>query len=174
MTKQEKFEFVKELTDTLKDHPNFYLVDIDGFSVEKNNAFRRKCFENQLKIKSVKNTLLKKSLAAQSEDYSGIYEALHYSTTLIFVNEDAKQPAKVIKAFRQEGEKPLLKGAYIEGSAYVGDNNLDALINIKSKNDLIADVVALLESPIKNVVSGLQSSGNTIAGLLKTLEERNT
>lgn len=172
MTKKEKYALVEELKGDFTNFSGFYLVNIQGFSAEKNNNFRRKCFEKNLKVRSVKNSLLIKAMDALDDDYSEIYPALVESTSLIFIPDAAKEPAKVIKDFEEGAEGTMLKAAYIEGSTYLGGQYLDALTKVKSKADLIADVVALLQSPAKNVISALQSPAQKISGVLQTLAER--
>ncbi|MCB0761317.1 MAG: 50S ribosomal protein L10 [Flavobacteriales bacterium] len=172
MTREEKNQIIDELKVTLSNSNVFYLTDTSALDAEATSTLRRECFKKDIQLKVVKNTLLKKALEQiDGKDYSPLYEALKGNTSLMFA-ETGNVPAKLIKEFRKKHEKPLLKAAYVEEECYVGDDNLNALCDIKSKNDLIADVVLLLESPIKNVISAVQSGQNNIAGLLKTLEER--
>jgi len=172
MTKQEKFKFVEELTEKIKQNPSFYVIDMGGFSVSKTNEFRAKAFAANLQVQVAKNTLIKKALDASEVDYSEIYPALKETSALVFFTENFKAPAQLIKDFRKEGEKPALKAAYVEETFFVGDAHLATLISLKNKNELIGDVIALLQSPAKNVVSALLSGKNTVAGLVKALEER--
>lgn len=158
------------MAEQIKSYGNFYITDTAELSVEKVNNIRRKCFEQGIEIKAVKNTLIKKALIEAGVDEE-IFGTLKGASTMMF-SEVANAPAKLIKELRKSGEKPLLKAAFIEATAFVGDNQLTALVNLKSKNELIADVIAALESPAKNVISALQSGGNTVAGLVKALEER--
>ncbi len=151
-------------------YPHFYLVDLTGLNAEATSNLRRKCFKNEIKLVVVKNTLLKKALDAAETDYSPLTEVLKGNTALMLTNT-ANSPAKLLKEYKKEGI-PALKAAYAEESIFVGADKLEELANIKSKNELIADVVALLQSPAKNVVSALQSGANTIHGVLKTLGER--
>ncbi len=151
-------------------YPHFYLVDLTGLNAEATSNLRRKCFKNEIKLVVVKNTLLKKALDASETDYSPLTEVLKGNTALMLTNT-ANSPAKLLKEYKKEGI-PALKAAYAEESIFVGADKLEELANIKSKNELIADVVALLQSPAKNVVSALQSGANTIHGVLKTLGER--
>ena len=150
----------------------FYLADTAELTVEKVNALRRKCFASNVELLVVKNTLLKKALERiEDKDFSELYGVLSGGTSIMFA-EAGNAPAKLIKDFRKKEDKPILKAAYIEETVYVGDDNLDFLVAIKSREELIGDIIGLLQSPAKNVVSALKSSGSTIAGLLKTLEER--
>ncbi|EEI94041.1 ribosomal protein L10 [Sphingobacterium spiritivorum ATCC 33300] len=171
MRKEEKQEIVQALAEQIKSYGNFYIADTADLSVEKVNGIRRKCFESGIEIKVVKNSLIKKALIEAGVDSEEIFGTLKGASTLMF-SEVGNAPAKLIKQLRKEGDKPLLKAAYIDSAAFVGDGQLNALVNLKSKNELIADVIALLESPAKNVISALQSGGNTISGLVKALEER--
>jgi len=171
MRKEEKQEIVQALAEQIKSFGNFYIADTADLSVEKINGIRRKCFEQSIIMQVAKNTLIEKALieaGVESEEIAGVLKG----ASTIFFSEVGNAPAKLIKQLRKEGDKPLLKGAYIQETAFVGDNQLDALVNLKSKNELIADVIAALQSPAKNVISALQSGGNTVSGLLKTLEQR--
>lgn len=172
MTRQEKDQFIKELSASIADSGVVYLADTSTLTVETTNALRRKCFNKGVKLQVVKNTLLKKAFEnIEGKDYSELEQVLAGPTAIMFA-EAPNMPAKVIKEFRKKYEKPVLKGAWIEEAVYIGDENLEALSNIKSREELIGDVIALLQSPAKNVVSALQSGGSTLAGLVKTLEER--
>ena len=171
MRKEEKQEIVLALAEQIKSYGNFYIADTADLSVEKVNGIRRKCFESGIEIKVVKNSLIKKALIEAGVDSEEIFGTLKGASTLMF-SEVGNAPAKLIKQLRKEGDKPLLKAAYIDSAAFVGDGQLNALVNLKSKNELIADVIALLESPAKNVIGSLQSAGQTIHGVLKTLGER--
>ena len=171
MRKEDKGTVIGQLTETLKEYPNFYLTDIEALDAEKTSKLRRECFKRE-----VKNNLLTKALENIEGDFSDLNVALKGNTAVMF-SQVANAPARLIKDFTKDAKKgvvvkPALKAAYVQESFYVGAENLEALVNIKSKNELIADVIALLESPAKNVISALQSSGQTIHGLLKTLEER--
>ena len=173
MRKEDKGVIIEQLTATLKEFPNFYLTDIEAIDAEKTSKLRRECFKNEVKLVVVKNSLLKKALENIEGDFSPLHDALKGNTAVMF-SQVANAPARLIKDFTKDtkGEgKPQLKGAYVQESFY-GADALEQLVNIKSKKELIADVIALLESPAKNVISALQSSGQTIHGLLKTLEER--
>jgi len=174
MRKEDKSVIIEQLTGTLQEYPHFYLTDIEALDAEKTSALRRECFKREVKLMVVKNSLLKRALENVEGDYSPLFDALKGNTAVMF-SQAANGPARLIKDFTKDtkGEgKPQLKAAYVQESFYMGAENLEALVNIKSKNELIADVVALLQSPAKNVVSALQSSGQTLVGVLKTLEER--
>lgn len=172
MTKEQKAEYVETLTAELKEAGVFYLADTSDLTVETVNALRRKCFQNNITLKVVKNTLLEKAMNnLEDKDFGDLKAVLSGPTSVMFA-EVGNAPAKVIKDFRKKSDKPILKGAYIEEAIYVGDNQLDFLTAIKSKEELIGDIIALLQSPAKNVVSGLKGQGGKIAGILKTLSER--
>ena len=176
MRKEDKGVIIGQLTEVLKEYPNFYLTDIEAMDAEKTSQLRRECFKREVKLVVVKNNLLKKALGNLEGDYSELDGALKRNTAVMF-SQVANAPARLIKDFTKDAKndqpaKPVFKAAYVQESFYVGAENLETLVNIKSKNELIADVIALLESPAKNVISALQSSGQTIHGLLKTLEER--
>jgi large subunit ribosomal protein L10 len=171
MKKEEKSVIIERLAEQLQRTPNFYLVDIATLNAKATSKLRRKCFEKQIELVVVKNTLLQKALEKLNFAETDIFSTLKGPTSIMFT-EVANVPAKLIKEFRATSDKPVLKAAYLQESLYVGDNLLDELVNIKSRNELVADVVALLQSPAKNVVSALQSGAHTLAGLLKTLEER--
>ena len=171
MKKEDKVNVIAQIGDVIKEYAHFYVVDVTAMNAAATNAMRAKCYKQEVKMLVVKNTLLKKAFDASEVDFSPLYPCLKGTTALLLCNT-ANVPAKLIKDVAGKGEIPALKGAYAEESFYVGAEQLDALINIKSKNELIAEVVALLQSPIKNVVSALQSGGNTIHGVLQTLSER--
>lgn len=171
MNKEEKDKIIESLVEKIDTYKNFYLADISGLNAADTTDLRRKCFEKQVKVEVVKNTLLKKALERCSGDYSELYQTLEFPTSIMFT-EAANVPAKLIKEFRRTHAKPVLKAAYVEESAYVGENQLEALVNIKSKYELIGDVIGMLQSPAKNVVSALQSGGGKIAGIVKTLSEK--
>ena len=172
MKKEEKAQIIETISAQLKQYPNFYITDIAGLNAGQTSKLRRECFNQGIVLNVVKNTLLKKAMEQSDVDYSGLYDSLAGPTTLMLSNT-GNAPAKLIKSFRQKKEKlPALKAAFVEETAYVGADQLDALATIKSKNELIADVIALLQSPIKNVVSGLNAGGK-IHGLLDAVAERN-
>ena len=171
MRKEEKHEVVLALTETIAEYGNFYITDTANLSVAKVNDIRRKCFENDIKMQVAKNKLIRKAMEASEGDFSEMFDVLKGSSSILF-SKTANAPAKLIKQLRRTGDKPVLKAAYIDSSVFIGDNQLDALVNLKSKEQLVADIIALLQSPAKNVISGLQSGKNKLAGIVKTLQER--
>lgn len=171
MKKEEKQEIVLALTEQIKEYGNFYITDTANLSVAKINGIRRKCFESGITIQVAKNTLIKKAMEAAGGDFSELYDVLKGSSTIMF-SSTGTAPAKLIKDLRKTGDKPVLKAAYIDSAIFIGDKQLDALTKLKSKNELIGDIIGLLQSPAKNVISGLQSGGNKLAGIVKTLQER--
>ena len=173
MRKEDKEVIIEQLGEQIKAYPHFYLFDVTGLNAVRTSALRRQCFKSEVKMVVVKNTLLHKALEKSDVDYSPIYGSLKGTTAVIFT-EVANKPAKMLKDFMKSSKDttPALKAAYAEEGFYIGADQLDALCAIKSKNELIADIVALLQSPAKNVVSALQSGANTIHGVLKTLGER--
>ena len=171
MTREEKSQVIEELTAQLADNTNIYLTDISGLDAASTSNLRRACFKSNIKLAVVKNTLLEKAMDASDKDFGDLPSTLKGNTSVMY-SETGNAPAKVIKEFRKKSEKPLLKGAFIEESIYIGDDLLDALVDIKSREELIGDIVTLLQSPAKNVISALKSSGGTIAGIVKTLSER--
>ena len=170
MKKEVKDTVIAQLGEKLKEYPHFYLVDVTGLNAEATSALRRKCFKSEIKMVVVKNKLLRKALDAAEVDYEPLYESLKGNTAVLFT-QTANTPAKLLKEYKKDGI-PALKAAYAEESVFVGADKLEELAALKSKNELIADVVALLQSPAKNVVFALQSGANTIHGVLKTLGER--
>ncbi|MBO5058524.1 MAG: 50S ribosomal protein L10 [Prevotella sp.] len=172
MKKEVKDTIIVELGEQLKQYPHFYLVDLTGLNAADTSDLRRKCFKSEVKLVVVKNTLLEKAMKAAETDYSPLFDVMKGNTAIMFCNT-ANVPAKLLQEYKKnKKEVPALKAAYAEESFFVGADKLDELVAIKSKNELIADVVALLQSPAKNVVSALQSGANTIHGVLKTLGER--
>jgi len=171
MKREDKALVIKEISEKLKQYPHFYLADIAGLDAEMTSALRRQCFKSGVELKVVKNTLLKKAFDASELDFSE-FESVLVGNTAVMFTEIANAPAKLIKDFRKTMEKPVLKAAYAEESVYIGDENLDTLTTIKSREELIGDIVLLLQSPAKTVISALQSGANTITGVLKTLEEK--
>lgn len=175
MTRADKTALIEELTSQIKEAKYFYITDHSTLSVERTNQWRRTCFENGISLQVVKNSILKKAMerAAEenNEDYSDLFGSLKGFSALIF-SETGNLPAKTLKKFREDAEKPLLKAAYIDSAVFVGDNQLDALTKIKSKEELLGDLLGLLQSPMQSLLGALQSGGNTVHGLLKALEER--
>jgi large subunit ribosomal protein L10 len=172
MRREEKNLLIDKLAEQINQYPHFYLADISDLNAEVTSNLRRKCFEKQIELVVVKNTLFIKALERSGKsDFTPLYDSIKGSTSVMFA-ETGNVPAKLIKEFRKRNPKPLLKAAFVEESIYVGENQLDALVSLKSKNELIADVIALLQSPAKNVVSSLQSGRNIIAGVVKTLSEK--
>lgn len=173
MNREEKEVIIGQIAELLTKYPNVYVADTSALTVEKTNQLRRTCFNKGVKMLVAKNTLIRKAMQRQDEAaFSDIFGALKGTSALMFC-ETGNVPAKLIKEFRKSGnEKPLLKGAYIDTAIFLGDNQLDTLSAIKSKNELIGDIIGLLQSPAKNVVSALQSSGGKLAGIVKTLSER--
>ena len=171
MRKEDKQVLIDSILNELKACPNFYLTDVSDLNAETTSQLRRQCFNSGVKMIVVKNALLHKAMLQVEKEYDNLYDVLKGSTALMLC-ETGNAPAKLIKNFRKTNDRPILKGAFIEECSYIGDDMLDALCNIKSKNDLIADVIALLQSPMKNLVSGLQSSGHKLSGILETLSEK--
>lgn len=171
MTKEQKVQEIQDLTDKLSSVKNLYLTDIAGLDAVQTTALRRACFNSNIKLSVVKNTLLEKAMEASDKDFGNLKEVLKGNTSLMF-SDVGNTPAKLIKNFRKKTEKPLLKGAYIEEAIYIGDDQIDVLESIKSKEELIGEVITLLQSPTKNIISALQSGRSNISGILKTLSER--
>ena len=172
MTREEKSQVIQDLTQTLADNNNIYLADISGLNAETTSNLRRACFKAGVKLSVVKNTLLAKAMEASDQDFGELPSVLKGNTSLMLA-ESANAPAKLIKEFRKKTkDRPLLKGAFAEESVYIGDDQLDALVDIKSREELIGEIIGLLQSPAKNVVSALQSGGNKLSGIVKTLSER--
>jgi large subunit ribosomal protein L10 len=172
MEKNQKNQEIAELKEKFSNTTYFYITDSSTLSVEKINKFRRLCFNSGIEYRVSKNTLIRKALEQVGGDYEAIYPLLNGPTGVMY-SPDGAAPAKLLKEFRKTNEKPLLKGAYIDSSVFVGDNQIDVLAKLKSKKELIGEVIGLLQSPASNVISALQgSSAQKIAGLLKTLEER--
>lgn len=170
MRKEDKAIIIEQLGEKLKEYAHFYLVDVTGLNAEATSNLRRKCFGAGIKMTVVKNTLLHKAFEASEVDFTPLYDSLK-GTTAVFFCHTANVPAKLLKEYAKEGV-PALKAAYAEEGFYVGADQLETLCAIKSKDEVIADIVALLQSPAKNVISALQSGGQTIHGVLKTLGER--
>lgn len=171
MTREEKNQELQSLTEKISELTSFYLADSSTLNVAKMNQFRGKCFEKDVQFKVVKNTLLKKALEASETDFESMYELLSGPTALMY-SAEAKNSAVVLKEFREENDKPVLKGAFIDGSFYIGDDKIKELASLKSKEELLGEVITLLQSPATNVISALSSGGSTIAGVLQTLSEK--
>jgi len=174
MTKQEKTAVIEELKGVFANLDFFYITDASTLSVEQINNFRRLCFNKGVKMRVIKNTLIRKALESASADknYEAIFSELKGPTAVLYAEGAANIPAKVLKEFRAGNERPLLKAAYIDTAVFIGDDQLDTLTRLKSKEQLLGEVLGLLQSPARNVISALQSGGQTIAGLVKTLQER--
>ena len=171
MTREEKSQVIEVLTTKLSEGNIVYLTDISGLNALQTTNLRRACFKAKIKLAVVKNSLLAKAMEKSDKDFGQLSTALKGNTALMF-SENGNGPAKLIKEFRKKSNKPLLKGAYIEEAVYIGDDQLEALVNVKSKEEVIGDIITLLQSPAKNVVSALQSGGNKLSGILKTLSEK--
>ncbi len=173
MLKTEKTAIIEGLKEKFANSPFFYVTDSSTLNVAQINKIRRLCFEKDVEIKVIKNTLIKKALedAPEEKGYQKLFDALKGPTTVLF-SETANVPAKLIKEIRKEFDKPVLKAAYIDSDVYVGDEQVDALASLKSKEELLGDVILLLQSPVKNVLGSLQSGGQTLSGLLKALQDR--
>lgn len=171
MTREEKSQVIKDLTGKLADNNIIYLADISNLNASDTSNLRRACFKANVNLAVIKNTLLAKAMEQSDKDFGDLPETLKGNTSMM-VSETGNAPAKVIKEFRKKSKKPILKGAYVDAAIYVGDDQLDALVNIKSKEELIGDVITILQSPAKNVISALQSGGGKLAGILKTLSEK--
>ena len=171
MTREEKSQVIEELTAQLADNNNIYLADISGLNAGSTSDLRRACYKANVKLNVVKNTLLTKAMEASEKDFGDLPSVLKGNTSVMY-SETGNAPAKVIKNFRKKSEKPLLKGAFIEEAIYIGDDQLDTLVDIKSREELIGEIITLLQSPAKNVISALKSGGGTLAGIVKTLSEK--
>jgi large subunit ribosomal protein L10 len=171
MTREQKATVIQDLTATLGENSTIYLADISGLNATQTSNLRRACFKANVSIAVVKNTLLAKAMEASDKDFGEVPSLLKGNTTIL-MSETANAPAKVIKTFRVKAAKPLLKGAYIGEAIYVGDHMMDVLSEIKSREEMIGEIVGLLQSPAKNVISALKSGGGKLAGILKTLSER--
>jgi large subunit ribosomal protein L10 len=171
MKREEKNAIVDSLAENLEQYSHFYLTDTAQLNAADTSALRRECFEREIRLIVVKNTLLKRALEKSGKDFEELYDVLKGSTSIMF-SHSSNTPAKLIKEFRKKHERPLLKGAFDEESIYIGDEQIDALVSIKSKEELIGDIIALLQSPVRNVMSALQSGPNIIHGVLETLRKR--
>jgi large subunit ribosomal protein L10 len=172
MNKDQKAQYIEDLAQDLSKANIFYLADTAALTVETINQLRRRCFQQGIELRVVKNTLLAKAMEkVEGRNYDNLASVLSGPTSIMFA-EVGNAPAKLIKDFRKKNDKPILKGAYIDEAVFIGDNQLDALESLKSREELIGDIIGLLQSPAKNVISGLTGGGSKIAGILKTLEER--
>jgi large subunit ribosomal protein L10 len=171
MRREEKNAIIDSLAERLKEYSHFYLTDTAQLNAADTSELRRKCFENDIKLIVVKNTLLKRALEKSEVNFEELFPVLKGTTSVMFANS-GNSPAKLIKEFRKQHDKPVLKGAYVQESIYLGDNMLDALISIKTRQELIGDIILLLQSPAKNVISALQSGGNKIHGVLEALSKK--
>ena len=171
MTREEKSQVIQDLTAKLADTSTIYLADISGLDAQTTSNLRRACFKAGVQLSVVKNTLLSKAMEASDKDFGDLPSVLKGNTSML-VAEAANAPAKLIKEFRKKSKKPFLKGAYAEESVYIGDDQLDAIVDIKSREELIGDIISLLQSPAKNVVSALQSGGQKLSGIITTLSEK--
>ena len=171
MRKEDKSTIIDQIAAVVKNYNHFYLTETTSLNAEKTSELRKECFKADIKLMVVKNTLLRKALESLDADYSELFSCLKGSTTVMLSNT-GNAPAKLIKEFKKKSDLPLLKAAYVEENVYIGADQLDTLVAIKSKNELIAEVIGLLQSPAKNVVSALQSGGSKLHGVLQTLSER--
>lgn len=174
MTREEKAQIIADLTDKLNGNNHFYITDTSGLSVAEINKFRGMCFKEGVEYKIFKNTLVKKALENLDTDYTEMYDALKGNSGIMFVSENGKLPAKIIKDYKKEDsqDRPKFKAASIDTDIFLGEDQLDALSKLKSKQELVGEVISLLQSPAKNVISALQSGENKLAGIVKTLSER--
>ena len=171
MNREDKNQVIANLKGKLEENPHFYLTDISEMTVEDSNKLRGAFHEQGIRIEVVKNTLLKKAMEASNVDYAELYDVLKGNTSIMFT-DTANAPAKLIKEFRKKHDKPVFKAAHLDASFYIGEEYLDTLSDLKSKDELIAEIIALLQSPAKNVISSLQSGSNKLSGIVKTLAER--
>jgi len=171
MTREEKSQVIEVLTAELANSANIYLADISGLDASNTSDLRRACFKANVRLAVVKNTLLEKAMEASDREFGELPSVLRGNTSVMY-SESGNAPAKIIKAFRKKSDKPVLKGAFIQEEVYLGDNMLDSLVDIKSKDELIGEIITILQSPAKNVISALQSSGGKLAGILKTLSQK--
>ena len=171
MNKEEKVQAVEELKGQLADYKSIYLTDIAGLNAVQTSKLRRECFNSNVKLSVVKNTFLERAMSESENDFGELKELLKGNTT-IMLSTIGNSPAKVIKKFRKDGDNPILKGAFVDEAIYIGDEHIDALFNLKSKEEVIGEIITLLQSPAKNVISALKSSSGKIAGLVKTLSEK--
>lgn len=171
MTREEKNQLIDSLAETLKSSTTVYIADISNLNSSNSTRLRSLCYKRNITLQVVKNTLLKKAMEKSEKNFEGLYGILNGPTSLM-ISDSGNVPAKLIKEFRRTSDRPILKGAFVEDMVFIGDNQLDFLVALKTKNEMVADVIALLQSPVKNVISGLQSSGHKLSGILKTLSEK--
>lgn len=171
MKREDKYQIIESLTQKLKSREVIYLTDTSDLDVETINKLRRLCFRRNVTMQVVKNALLRKAMEASDKNFEPLFKVLKGSTSVLMA-DTGNLPARLIKEFRKTSPKPILKGAYVQESFYIGDDQLDMLTNLKSKDELIGELIGLLQSPARNVISALQSGGTTIAGVLKTLSEK--
>ncbi|MEE4178007.1 MAG: 50S ribosomal protein L10 [Bacteroides sp.] len=171
MKREDKYQIIESLTEKLKGGDIVYLTDTSGLDVETINKLRRLCFRRNVGLQVVKNTLLRKAMEASEKNFEALYDVLKGATSIMF-SDTGNVPARLIKEFRKTSPKPILKGAYVQEAIFIGEEQLETLVNLKSKEELIGDLIGLLQSPARNVISALQSGGSTIAGVLKTLSEK--
>jgi large subunit ribosomal protein L10 len=171
MRREEKNAIIDSLAENLKEYSHFYVTDTAQLNAADTSDLRRKCFDNDIKLVVVKNTLLRRALEQSNGNFDELFPVLKGTTSIMFT-QSGNGPAKLIKEFRRKHDKPVLKGAYVQESIYVGDNQLDALVSVKTKFELIGDIIGLLQSPAKNVIGALQSGGTIIHGVLETLSNR--
>ena len=171
MRREEKIAIIDNLAEKLKEYSHFYLTDTAQLNAADTSDLRRKCFENDIKLMVVKNTLLKRALEMSKGKFEELYPVLKGTTSIMFA-QTGNGPAKLIKEFRKQHDKPVLKGAYVQESVFIGESMLDTLIFVKTKQELIGDIILLLQSPARNVISALQSGGNKLHGVLETLSNK--
>ena len=171
MTREEKKQVIEDLTSELSEVKNFYLTDIAGLNSSETSALRRLCFKSNIKLSVVKNTLLAKAMEASERDFGDLKDLLKGNTSLM-LSEVGNMPAKIIKDFRKKSEKPLLKGAFVEESIYIGDDQISTLVSLKSKEEVIGEIIGLLQSPVKNIISSLKSGDGKLSAILKTLSNQ--
>ena len=171
MKKEDKNQFIDLLDKSITENSNFYLADVSGLSADQSSDLRRLCFKREVSLQVVKNTLLRKALEKNDVNFEELYDVLKGNTSIMFTNE-ANKPARVIKEFRKKHDKPVLKAAHLDSTIYIGDDQLEMLSNLKSKEELISEIITLLQSPVKNLVSSLQSGSVKLSGVVQTLSNR--
>lgn len=171
MIKEEKNQLINALTEQLRANETVYLTDISDLNAEKSSKLRRLCFRRDVKLQVVKNTMLRIAMERSGKDFSELYDVLKGHTSLMFA-ESGNLPARLIQEFRKESNRPVLKGAYVHEMVFIGDDKIDMLVSLKSKNELLGDIIYTLQSPMRNVLGALQSGGHILSGVLKTLSEK--